>query len=188
MQQAWMHQILLTSGFGIGLTTQHWEVSVAILSAVHDSVARKQESGGHSKGWHKYHYFTLLCYFTVLFYNSYSASHDNWCTETLWSRVITAQCEGMGEVGSARYEPALLPPCPSIRVLCYSNCQRSTQSHQQSKGIVCVLTSVLFPAFPYIDDAHLLHAQPITTTKHPKDVESNHNALFHPSICLQSKA
>ena len=31
--------------------------------------------------------------------------------------IITAQCEGMGEVGSARYEPALLPPCPSIRVL-----------------------------------------------------------------------
>ena len=51
-----------------------------------------------------------------------------------WNRVITAQCEGMGEVGSARYEPALLPPCPSIRALCYSNCQRSTQSHQQSKG------------------------------------------------------
>ena len=66
--------------------------------------------------------------------NSYSASHDNWCTETLWNRVITAQCEGMGEVGSARYEPALLPPCLSIRVLCYSNCQRSTQSHQQFKG------------------------------------------------------
>ena len=48
--------------------------------------------------------------------------------------VITAQCDGMGEVGSARYEPALLPPCPSIRALCYSNCQRSSQSHQQSKG------------------------------------------------------
>ena len=48
------------------------------------------------------------------------------------NRVITAQCEGIGEVGSARYEPALLPPCPSIRALCYSNCQRSTQSHQQS--------------------------------------------------------
>ena len=45
----------------------------------------------------------------------------------------------MGEVGSARYEPALLPPCPSIRALCYSNCQRSTQSHQQSKGTVCPL-------------------------------------------------
>ena len=55
--------------------------------------------------------------------NSYSASHDNWCTATLWNRIMTAQCEGMGEVGSARYEPALLPPCPSIRVLSYSNCQ-----------------------------------------------------------------
>ena len=51
-----------------------------------------------------------------------------------FDRIITAQCEGMGEVGSARYEPALLPPCPSIRALSYSNCQRSTQSHQQSKG------------------------------------------------------
>ena len=55
--------------------------------------------------------------------NSYSASHDNWCTETLWNRIMTAQYEGMGEVGSARYEPALLPPCPSIRALSYSNCQ-----------------------------------------------------------------
>ena len=75
--------------------------------------------------------------FSVAIYriNSYSASHDNWCTGTLWNRVMTAQCEGMGEVGSARYEPALLPPCPSIRVLSYSNCQRSTQSHQQSKGL-----------------------------------------------------
>ena len=45
-----------------------------------------------------------------------------------------AQWEGMGDVGSARYEPALLPPCPTIRVLCYSNCQRSTHSHQQFKG------------------------------------------------------
>ena len=39
--------------------------------------------------------------------NSYSASHDNWCTETLSNRVITAQWEGMGDVGAARYEPAL---------------------------------------------------------------------------------
>ena len=36
---------------------------------------------------------------------------------------------GDGNVGSARYEPALLPPCPTIRVLNYSNCQRSTHSH-----------------------------------------------------------
>ena len=28
--------------------------------------------------------------------------------------VYDAQWEGMGDVGSARYEPALLPPCPTI--------------------------------------------------------------------------
>ena len=63
--------------------------------------------------------------------NSYSASHDSWCTVTLWNRIMTAQCEGMGEVGSARYEPALLPPCPTIRVLSYSNCQE-IHSRQQT--------------------------------------------------------
>ena len=30
--------------------------------------------------------------------------------------TIDAQWEGMGDVGSARYEPALLPPCPTIRM------------------------------------------------------------------------
>ena len=30
--------------------------------------------------------------------------------------TIDAQWEGMGDVGPARYEPALLPPCPTIRV------------------------------------------------------------------------
>ena len=35
--------------------------------------------------------------------------------------TIDAQWEGMGDVGSARYEPALLPPSPTIRVLSYSN-------------------------------------------------------------------
>ena len=45
------------------------------------------------------------------------------CTLTLKVLVVTidAQWEGMGDVGSARYEPALLPPCPTIRVLSYSN-------------------------------------------------------------------
>ena len=61
-------------------------------------------------------------------FNSYSASHDHWCTGTLLNKIMTAQWEGMGDVGSARYEPALLPPCPTIRVLSYSNCQRSTDS------------------------------------------------------------
>ena len=31
--------------------------------------------------------------------------------------TINAQWEGMGAVGSTRYEPALLPPCPTVRVL-----------------------------------------------------------------------
>ena len=35
--------------------------------------------------------------------------------------TIDAQLEGMGDVGLARYEPALLPPCPTISVLSYSN-------------------------------------------------------------------
>ena len=35
--------------------------------------------------------------------------------------TIDAQWEGMGDVGSARHELALLPPCPTIRVLSYSN-------------------------------------------------------------------
>ena len=35
--------------------------------------------------------------------------------------TIDAQWEGIGDVGSARYEPALLPPCPTIGVLSYSN-------------------------------------------------------------------
>ena len=41
----------------------------------------------------------VLCH---AFY-SYSASHDNWCTVTLWNRIMTAQCEGMGSrVGEVR--------------------------------------------------------------------------------------
>ena len=75
--------------------------------------------------------------------NSYSASRNNWCTATLWNRIMTAQCEGMGEVGSARYEPALLPPCPSIRVLSYSNCQE-IHSHQQTGLAVQVLIEFIY--------------------------------------------
>ena len=35
--------------------------------------------------------------------------------------TIDAQWEGMEDVGLVRYEPALLPPCPTIMVLSYSN-------------------------------------------------------------------
>ena len=40
---------------------------------------------------------------------------------TVLVATIDAQWEGMGDAGSARYEPALLPPCPTIKVLSYSN-------------------------------------------------------------------
>ena len=42
-------------------------------------------------------------------------------TLTVLVVTIDAQWKGMVDVGSARYEPALLPPCPTIRVLSYSN-------------------------------------------------------------------
>ena len=51
-------------------------------------------------------------------------SPDLWVlslTLTVLVATIDAQWEGMGDVGSARYEPALLPQCPAIRVLSYSN-------------------------------------------------------------------
>ena len=45
-------------------------------------------------------------------------------TSALTLKVLVAttdaQWEGMGDVGSLRYEPAILPPCPTIRVLTYS--------------------------------------------------------------------
>ena len=40
-------------------------------------------------------------------------------TLTVLVATIDAQWEGVGDVGSARYE--VLPPCPTIRVLSYSN-------------------------------------------------------------------
>ena len=49
----------------------------------------------------------------------------SWPAVTLTLKVLAvtiyAQWEGMGDVGSARYELALLPPCPTVRVLSYSN-------------------------------------------------------------------
>ena len=42
-------------------------------------------------------------------------------TFTVLVATIDAQWEGMGDAGSTRYEPALLPPCPTIRVLSFSN-------------------------------------------------------------------
>ena len=50
-----------------------------------------------------------------------SEQYSTVLTLTVLVVTIDAQWEGMGDVGSARYEPALLPSCPIIRVLGYSN-------------------------------------------------------------------
>ena len=60
--------------------------------------------------------------FTMKFFKAYGMLNVSQLL-TLKVLVVTidAQWEGMGDVGSARYEPAILPPCPTIRVLSYSN-------------------------------------------------------------------
>ena len=56
-----------------------------------------------------------------------SGSLDSYCS-------LKPLCSGMGEVGSARYEPALLPPCPSM-ALSYSNCQEIHSSQQTGLAV-----------------------------------------------------
>ena len=90
--------------------------------SLRSSALKMCRNNRHQRVQHNTDLPSMLLFWEVLL-NSYSASHGNWCTATLWNRIMTAQCEGMGEVGSARYKPALLPPCPSIRVLSYSNYQ-----------------------------------------------------------------
>ena len=46
-----------------------------------------------------------------------------------FNRMITAPLTGMEDVGSVRYKPALVPPCPTIRVLSFSNCQEIHPHH-----------------------------------------------------------
>ena len=70
---------------------------------------------------------------------------------------MTAQCEGMGEVGSARYEPALLPPCQSIRVLCYSILLRDPLKPADGPGSVSVKEDFLI--YNYHNALMLLSSQ-----------------------------
>ena len=142
------YQMILNSlpwGRLSGLQSQGWQLTLRVASCLIRWFAciEKKNVIMHDTECPDWDHFSLITQnsklsLAVLEYcyriNSYSASHDNCCTGTLLNSIITAQWEGMGDVGSARYKPALLPPCPTIRVLSYSNCQRSTQSHQQSKG------------------------------------------------------
>ena len=53
---------------------------------------------------------------------------------TVLVMTIDAQWKGMGDVGSARYDPALLPPCPTIRVLSCGNYSSKFSEIQHFKG------------------------------------------------------
>ena len=65
----------------------------------------------------------FICSITVYFRTIHAINSVSCCslTLTVLVAIIDAQWEGMGDIGSARYEPALLPPCPTIKVLSYSN-------------------------------------------------------------------
>ena len=125
-------------------------LSVFVIHIYYLSSCMAFTSSGFS--FHLCFYLTVsdLFHSTLLYLSDYSNSlfvyviltlkvpdTANWCTATRWNKIMTAQCEGMGEVGSARYEPALLPPCPSIRVLSYSNCQRSIHSSSRAWQCKC---------------------------------------------------
>ena len=71
---------------------------------------RHPNIGDFLSSWHP-----VLCLCTALYRNLI------YMTLTVLVATTNAQWKGMGDVGSARYEPALLPPCPTIRVLSQSN-------------------------------------------------------------------
>ena len=77
---------------------------------------------------------------------------------------------GMGDVGSARYEPALLPPYPTIRVLSYSNCQEIHPLHFQVNfqkfSTLRVNQYVRWLKFTISQSKSHYENQPLTTQKH----------------------
>ena len=85
------------------------------------SIAYSQEHGEAT--FINFHYYADISY-TVVFTLCFAVPPflvSRLSTLKMLVTTIDAQWEGMGDVGSARYEPALLPPCPTIRVLRYSN-------------------------------------------------------------------
>ena len=63
----------------------------------------------------------LLIAYHTKWENRLILPHHDQLTLKVLVATIDAQWEGMGDVGSVRYEPALLPPYPTIRGLSYSN-------------------------------------------------------------------
>ena len=98
-----------------------------------------------------YCFLSNLCFLTFLFdrlayflcpcicsVNSYSARPRQLMHCDTLKQDNDSTVRGDGEVGSARYEPALHPPCLSIRILSYSNCQEIQSRQQTGPGSVSV--------------------------------------------------
>ena len=67
-------------------------------------------------------FFVLFCVVIFALSDSFSPCYQKHAlTLKVLVTTIDAQWEGMGDVGLARYEPALLPPCPTIKLLSYRN-------------------------------------------------------------------
>ena len=75
--------------------------------------------------YNQYPYFSFKLVFPSPLWSEHIHTEHNERKKVLTLKVlvatIDAQWEGMGDVGSVRYEPALLPLCPTIRVLSHSN-------------------------------------------------------------------
>ena len=87
----------------------HWGVVCSLSQGIYDSHEHKK----------------IKVSLAQFVHNEISIENSDTETGLLTLKVlvvtIDAQGEGMGDEGSARYEPALLPPCPTIRVISYSN-------------------------------------------------------------------
>ena len=62
---------------------------------------------------------SIVTYIACIAHHNITTALPKLLTLKVLVATIDAQWEGMGDVGLARYEPALLPPCPTIKVLSY---------------------------------------------------------------------
>ena len=92
------------------------------ISAATTEIWTQHEERGTYKHLHCYHWdFNPASYRTRTWTSSLRFEPSTGLTLTVLVATTDAQWEGMGDAGLARYEPALLPQCPTIRVLSYSN-------------------------------------------------------------------
>ena len=82
---------------------------------------------------HRYNHYTCILHIFMSAQCTFMSHQIHFYHQSLYDSCITskttcnalpaidAQWDGMGDAGSERYKPALLPPCPTIRVSSYSS-------------------------------------------------------------------